>query len=70
MAAPKIRDTQGREARAQISDDKRLLDLFLGPVKTRHRSPVVSWWAAHRTYTKTEASKLLKRLQQLVPKMK
>ena len=70
MAAPKITDTKGREARAQISDDKRFLDLFLGPEKKRHRSPIVRWWTAHRVYTKAEATKLLRRMQQIVPKMK
>jgi len=74
MPKPKIKDVKGNEIRIQASQDRRFIDLYLGPEKTRkirHSKPVkFSWWTAHRLYTKTEAQKLLKRLQQVVPKMK
>lgn len=70
MAIPKIRDLKGREVRVQRSADNKLIDLYLGPEKTRHRSPLIRWWTSHRRLSAIEARKLLRRLNQVVGKLK
>lgn len=70
MAAPKIEDMQGREIRVQLSKDKKLIDFYAGPEKSRHRSPVVKWFAVHRVFDQANAKKLTAKLNKLVPKFK
>jgi len=68
--AAKIKDTKGREIRLQLSKDRKLIDLYLGPEKTRHHSPVVRWWAGHRVLDAVNAKKFAEKIRQLIPKLR
>ena len=70
MAKPMITDTKGREVRVQLSEDKQVIDLYLGPEKTRHHSKTVRWFAAHRVFDRTNALRFARKITSLSKKVK
>ena len=67
MAKPKkITDLQDREARIQLSQDKHLVDLYLGPEKIIRRSATRCIWAAHRVYDRKNFEKFVQRANQIL----
>jgi len=65
-----IRDLKGREVRIQLSADKKVLDLYLGPEKVRHRSKEIRWWTAHRRFEGMNAKRFAEKFAQVTKRLK